>query len=71
MVELSRFFGSGGEGLNYADTAFGALLATGGQSTEAVSALAANPDVTFEGTTESAFDLTEELNASDAAARLG
>ena len=71
MVELSRFFGEGTQGVDYADTAFGALVASKGKSADDILNLAGNPDCTFEGKTESAFDLTEELNATDAAARLG
>lgn len=72
MVELQRFFTDheSGETLNWDQTVFWDCLTERGASPEQIAALTANPAITWQGETGSAFDLTEELNADDAAARL-
>ena len=72
MVELPRFFTDHAEGkvLDWNDTVFGDQLIQAGVSKDGVCELAQNPNVTFDGETESAFDLTEEVNAVDALTRL-
>jgi hypothetical protein len=72
MVELQRFFTDheSGEGLSWSDTHFGESLIRQGKTEAEVCELAQNPPVTWNGTTESAFDLTEEVNAADALERL-
>ena len=72
MVELQRFFTDHetGVAMNWTDTVFGDQLIQAGISEAGVSELAQNPSVTYNGETESAFDLTEEVNATDALARL-
>jgi hypothetical protein len=65
MVELKRFFSDpeAGRDLAWSDLAFGQALAT--KHLDAA-ALAQNPDLERDGKAVSAFDLTEERNASDA-----
>ena len=72
MVELRRFFSDheAGTGLSWTDTHFGESLLQQGKAEAEISVLAQNPPVTWNGTTESAFDLTEEINAADALERL-
>jgi hypothetical protein len=69
MVELRRFFADpdAGTSLALADTAFGQALLAKGISADQLSALAENPDFDHEGSSESAFDLSEEMDASAAA----
>lgn len=72
MVELQRFFSDheAGTALDWADTMFGESLMSHGKSREEVDVLAQNPPVSWQGGSESAFDLTEECNADDAIERL-
>ena len=72
MVELQRFFSDHetGTALNWSDTHFGESLIQKGKTEEELCILAKNPSVSWNGTTESAFDLTEEVNAEDALERL-
>lgn len=72
MVELQRFFSDHllDKTLQFTDTVFGAQLLAAGLSPEAIQALASNPEMTVNGQSVSAFDLTEEVNASDALQRL-
>jgi len=68
MVELQRFFTDheSGHMLDWTDTRFGRQLADAGKSEAEISALAENPSLTHNGEQTSAFDLTEEVNASEA-----
>jgi hypothetical protein len=72
MVELQRFFTDHetGEALSWSDTHFGDSLMQQGKTGEEICILAQNPSITWNGTTGSAFDLTEELNADAALERL-
>jgi hypothetical protein len=72
MVELQRFFTDheAGKVLDWQDTAFGKQLANAGVSDDRICELAGNATVSHNGETESAFDLTEEVNASEALQRL-
>ena len=72
MVELQRFFTDHRAQSTPAleDTAFGALLGSKGVSEEQRANLAGNPDLTRNDKTVSAFDLTEEVNADEAAGLL-
>lgn len=65
MVELKRFFSDpeAGTAPGWTDLAFGQALSAAGLDPEA---LAQNPDLNRDGKTVSAFDLTEEQNASAA-----
>jgi len=67
MVELQRFFSSADARLSFSSLSFGAALAAQGLSEEQIIALAANPDVAHDGKNISVFDLTEEMNAGEAA----
>ena len=68
MVEVQRFFSEheSGNQLAWSDTSFGQLLKSKGASADRVAELAGNPDIGG----ESAFDLTEEIDAEDSAAKL-
>jgi len=70
MVELQRFFSSADKKISFADLSFGSALAAQGLSAEQIEKLASNVDVTHEGKNISAFDLTEEKDASEAATLL-
>ncbi|NKB23886.1 MAG: hypothetical protein GKR87_05810 [Kiritimatiellae bacterium] len=72
MVEIQRFFTEhGGERLlSFRDTCFGQLLAQQGASEEKVLQLAKNPNVEINGYQESAFDVTEEMDAQEAVEKL-
>lgn len=72
MVEVRRFFTDHERGGNLAweDTAFGSALLAKGLDEARVSELATNPVITWNGSSGSAFDLTEERNATDALERL-
>jgi hypothetical protein len=72
MVELKRFFTDheSGETLELTDTLFGAQLAAAGLSADGIASLATNPELEVDGKSISAFDLTEEVNATDALKRL-
>jgi hypothetical protein len=63
MVELQRFF-------DVDHTCFGKLLADKGLSAKRITELANNIDLEVDGGCISAFDLTEELDSADAAAKL-
>jgi hypothetical protein len=65
LVELTRFFG-GSPG----DYTFAAALANAGASVDGVAALAANPTLEADGERGSAFDLTEGVDAAQAATLL-
>lgn len=68
MVELQRFFSNhdAGDAINWGDTAFGGLLIDQGAEASKVADLATNPEING----ESAFDLTEEIDAAESASRL-
>lgn len=68
MVELQRFFSDheAGEPLNWTDTLFGRQLAEAGIGQDRIAKLADNISLDVEGQSVPAFDLTEEVNASDA-----
>jgi len=72
LVELQRFFSEHDKGhlLKLTDLSFGSALVAAGMSEDQVNTAAKNPDVSHEGKTISVFDLTEEVNASEAAALL-
>jgi len=70
LVEVTRFFGNGGENLNVNQTNFGHLLAHEGLSADRINALASNIKVTSGGKSITSFDLTEEVNGKDAAQAL-
>ncbi|MGH8593125.1 MAG: hypothetical protein ACREV3_04525 [Gammaproteobacteria bacterium] len=72
MVELTRFFSDPDKKsfLELTKTSFGRLLREKGASQEFIDALATNPDLEVDGHIVSAFDLTEELDAEEAAAKL-
>jgi len=72
MVELARFFSDhdSGNRITYDQTAFGSLLLSKGLSLERVIALAKNPILSIESKAVSAFDATEEKDASNAASLL-
>jgi len=70
MVELQRFISSEEQTLSLADTAFGKLLAEQGLDAAQIDALAANPNLEIAGAMESAFDLTEEMDALPSAQKL-
>ena len=63
MVELRRFFG-------ITDTSFSTLLSEKGLSSDRIEELAGNPDLDIDGKSISAFDITEEEDAAEAASRL-
>jgi hypothetical protein len=69
MVELRRFFGEPEKqaAVAFSDTAFGRRLAAAGLD---AGHLSANPTLVYEGEGVSAFDLTEERDADEAARRL-
>ncbi len=67
LAELQRFFGAG-EALT--DWTFGRALATAGLAEPDISALVANPVLSAGDQRGTAFDLTEGLDADDAAALL-
>lgn len=72
MVELKRFFNDPDKRalLESDKTSFGRLLGKAGATQDLIEALSTNPDVQFDGHIVSAFDLTEELDAEPAAAKL-
>ena len=72
MVEVQRFFTDheAGRDVALADTVFGRRLAGSGLAEEQVRELAGNPNLTTEGREVSAFDLTEEVDAVEAAGQL-
>lgn len=72
MVELTRFFSDPDKKsfLEFSKTSFGRLLREKGASLEFIDALATNPNVEVDGHIVSAFDLTEEFNAEEAAVKL-
>lgn len=72
MVELRRFFSDHETGAKVTSdqTAFGSLLLHVGVSAERVEELAQNPVLNVEGKAVSAFDVTEEKDAKEAAATL-
>jgi len=72
MVELKRFFTDheSAADLDLSDTLFGSQLIEAGIDTNRLQELAANITIRKGGQSESAFDLTEEVNASDALKRL-
>ncbi len=72
MVELQRFFTDhdAGTTIELADTLFGSQLLTAGVDAEKLTALAGNPELTVDGKSISAFDLTEEINANESVKRL-
>jgi Nucleoside diphosphate kinase. len=72
MVELQRFLSNPDENvqLDFEKTSFGRLLLSKGASREAINSFAGNLNMQFEGHVISAFDLTEELDAEEAADRL-
>jgi len=66
LVELKRFFGIQDD----QTTSFGALLTSKGVSAARIVALGSNVDINVAGKTESAFDATEENDATVAATKL-
>jgi len=72
MVELQRFFTDheSGHALDWSETLFGSQLISRGTSDEDVCRLAGNAILDVNGESISAFDLTEEVNASEALQRL-
>jgi hypothetical protein len=71
MVEVGRFLGGGtASGPQLESTCFGAAMREAGLSVDAIERLAENPILEVDGTTVSAFDLTEEMDAADAVSRL-
>jgi len=70
MVEVTRFFGNDGKNLAAQDTGFGQLLAQNGLSGDRIDALGSNIKLTSGGKSISSFDLTEEIDANESAARL-
>lgn len=72
MVELKRFFSDNDSDhfLEYTDTLFGLQLKQAGLDTIRIEKLSANPTLEKDGQPVSAFDLTEEVNASEALKRL-
>jgi len=72
MVELQRFFTEHetDHALDWNETCFGKQLAEAGKSEAEICALAENPAIAHDGKETSAFDLTEEVNASEALALL-
>ncbi|MGH8614544.1 MAG: hypothetical protein ACREYF_21600 [Gammaproteobacteria bacterium] len=72
MVELTRFFSDPDKNsfLDLTKTSFGRLLREKEASLEFIDALATNPDIEVDSHIVSAFDLTEDLNAEEAAVKL-
>lgn len=72
MVELQRFFTDHDteQPLAWDDTAFGRALANKGCKPAEIAELAKNPGLSRDGKTVSAFDLTEEVNSTEALERL-
>ncbi|MBW4635407.1 MAG: nucleoside-diphosphate kinase [Iphinoe sp. HA4291-MV1] len=72
MVELQRFFSDPEKGfyLDFQETCFGRLLVSKGVAKNILTELARNLLIENDGHTISAFDLTEEMNASEAAEQL-
>jgi hypothetical protein len=69
MVELTRFFSDDAKPVTFADTSFGRLLAQG-PAAAAIDQLAENTLLKIGGENVSTFDLTEELDAAEAAKKL-
>ncbi len=72
MIELQRFFSSLDEKrtLTAEQTTFGKMLLDGGMPQALLQTLQDNPTVEYQGHAITVFDLTEEIDAPDAAARL-
>ncbi len=72
MVELQRFFTDHetDHALDWSETLFGSQLLAAGLSSDAVCGLGGNAVLDVNGESISAFDLTEEVNASEALQRL-
>lgn len=72
MVELQRFFSDheAGDPLDWSDTLFGRQLAEAGVNRDRIAQLAGNISLDVEGQSVPAFDLTEEVNATDALKKL-
>ncbi|MBU0679076.1 MAG: nucleoside-diphosphate kinase [Verrucomicrobia bacterium] len=72
MVEIQRFFTDheSGKVLGYADTCFGRLLESDAPGLDLPRTFSANPGVSADGDQQSAFDLTEEMDAVVAASLL-
>ncbi len=72
MVEIIRFCSdyTSGQIIAPAQTAFGRALLAAGTPDSRIIQLASNPHLTVEGRSGSAFDLTEKLDAVDAASLL-
>lgn len=72
MVEIQRFFSNFEQNgvLGFEETSFGRMLLAQGFTLPQVESLSLNPTLNVEGRSIPAFDLTEEMNATDAANRL-
>lgn len=72
MVELARFFADheASQPIPVAQTAFGHQLAQRGVSAENILRLASNPEIPQDGKPVTVFDLTEEMDAGEAASLL-
>ncbi|HVF06393.1 MAG TPA: hypothetical protein VNA20_16240 [Frankiaceae bacterium] len=68
MVEIARYFSGSGSEVKLVTTTFGQLLASMNLPEESLAKLAANPTSEFGGRTAPLFDMTEEVDAFDAAA---
>jgi hypothetical protein len=66
LVELQRFLSEEGNTRDLTSLAFGGYLSSLGLTADQISHLASNPNVSVEGKTKSAFDLTEEICYDDA-----
>lgn len=72
MVEVQRFFTDheSGRVLSFEETTFGRQMTKAGVRAETLAALAANPTLSAGGEDTPAFDLTEEVDATEAVKRL-
>ena len=72
MVEIQRFFSDPTQNqlVDFSDTCFGKKLSAGGANDQRINELAENPTIEKNGTSESAFDLTEECDVAAAAKAL-
>ncbi len=72
MVEVRRFFSDvKGQAIPIGATCFGSALLESGLTIDDIEYVSGNPDLTVGDKKISAFDLTEECDSSDAAAKLG
>jgi len=69
LVELKRFLSDldAGKTVDYTSLAFGEHLKSVGFSNDDINHLATNPNATYEGKTESVFDMTEEKSHAESA----